>query len=94
VPQGVPETQQANLYIKPGAHKHHFKKQTTTQYDSPVHVEEPKFTGSLNTYIICTPYVILVRTITPEFGPTMIGMNRLEEVEIFDFHMPRLGTFI
>ena len=38
-------------------HKHHLNKQATIQYASPIYVEVPQLTGSLNTCIINTYYV-------------------------------------
>ena len=47
----------ANLYVKLGPHKHHFNRQATMQYNSPVYVEIPQFMASLNMCIISTHYV-------------------------------------
>jgi hypothetical protein len=45
--------------------------------------------------IISTYYVAQCsEQVTPEFGITLIEMERLEQVDIFDFQLPRHGTFV
>jgi len=84
-------TNQANLYVKLGPHKHCYNK----QYESPVYVEVPQFMGSLNTCKICTHYVAQCWEQVPqEFGITLIVMVRLQQVEMFGFPMARHGTFV
>jgi len=50
--------------------------------------------GSLKTRNMNTPRGTVLRTSSPEFGIKLIVMKGLEQVEIFDFHMPRHSTFI
>jgi hypothetical protein len=86
---------QANLYVNFGPHKHHSNQQATTQYVCPVYVMVPKFICSLNMCIICTHYVAQCwEQVPPEFGITQIVMERLEQVEIFDFQLPRHGSLV
>jgi len=73
---------QLNLYVNCGPHKHHSNKQYTVQYVST------KYTGCLNTYIICTHCGTVLRTsssVTPNYadsnGETGTGGNfRLSHV--------------
>jgi hypothetical protein len=45
--------------------------------------------------IICTHYVTQCsEQVTSEFGITLTEMERLEQVEIFDFQIPHHGTLI
>jgi hypothetical protein len=86
----------ANLnYVNFGPHKQHSNKQAATQVVSPVYVKVAQFMGSFNTCIISIHYVAQCwEQVPPDFGNTAMMMERLELVEIFDFHMPSHGTFV
>jgi hypothetical protein len=50
--------------------------------------------GSLNTHNMNTLRGSAENKFPPEFGITLIVIERLEQVEIFDLHMPRQDTFV
>jgi hypothetical protein len=79
VPQGVLETQNGKplRYTWPTqtlyqpAHYH--------TYHSPVYVQVPQFMYGLNTYTICTQYVVQCsEQDPPEFGITLVGWRNTE----------------
>ena len=83
-----------NITRKTSPHKHHYNKQATTQYDSPVSVELPQIMGSLNTHNMNTPHGTVLRTSFPRIRITLTVIERLEQVEILNLHLPRHATFV
>ena len=69
--------------------------QTSSPPVSPVYVEVSIFMGSLNMCIICTQYVTQCwEQVTPKFLITLIEMEGLDLVEIFEFQLPDHCTFV
>ena len=86
---------QANLYVKLGPHKHHSNKQATyhTVWLSCM-CSYPNVWAVL-IHIIWTHYVAQCWEQVPaEFRITLIVMQRLEQEEIFDFHLACHATLV
>jgi len=85
---------QANLYVKRGPHKHCYNKQATYH---------TIWLSSICSYPNLWAYLISKYEHTtwqcweqdpPEFWITLMVMERMKQVEIFDFHLPRHDKFV